>query len=443
MQHGVIFRVTILSFCLFLFGCAGQTPTSPAGEEMVKEDVPSSYHSFDFEACNPVGTIDMTKKVDNFMIVFDPSASMTQTYEASNDCMACHDSFKDSEYAEQHAREFGGREFAKQDDKHYTLRCNECHQDMLYSKFKFAKNLTNCLNQVIPELDFKGGLKTFGYPVYSRLNHGPKYYDTNDYARALKEIFDADGASPLAPTLISVGKDLFNLKGKTALIIISDGQDMDQREVVAAEELKARYGEDLCIYTIMIGNDPSGKQVLDKIVQAGQCGLAVNGDTLLASEEMENFVRKVFLTKVIDSDNDGVPDYKDDCPDTKPGLKVDENGCWKLVVLSNVLFDFDKYNLKPEGFNVLDQVVDLLKKYPFLDLHISGHTDNFGSMEYNITLSKRRSSAGLDYLKKKGIASDRLSMSWHSFAIPVATNDNSAGRALNRRLEFQFKKRVE
>ncbi len=441
MQYGIIFRVTMLSLCFFLFGCAGQTPKSPAKEKMVKEVVSSSYHSFNFEACKPVSINGMTKKVDNFMIVFDPSASMTQTYEASNDCMACHDNFKDIDYAKAHAVKFGGREFAKQDDKQYTLRCNECHQDTLYTKFKFAKKLTNCLNQAIPELDFQGGLKTFGYPVYSRLNHGPKYYDTNDYARALREIIDADGASPLAPTLISVGKDIFNLKGKTAIIIISDGQDMDLREVAAAEELKARYGEDICIYTIMIGNDPSGKQVLDKIAQAGQCGLAVNGDTLLAPEEMESFVREVFLTKTRDSDNDGVPDYKDNCPDTKPGLKVDENGCWKLVVLSNVLFDFDKYNLKPEGFNVLDQVVVLLKKYPFLDLHISGHTDSFGSMEYNITLSKRRSSAGLDYLEKNGISSDRLSISWHSFAIPVATNDNSAGRALNRRLEFKFKKR--
>lgn len=443
MQYGIIFRVTMLSFCLFLFGCTGQTPKSPAREAMVNKAVQSSYHSFDFEACKPVDTSGMMKKVDNFMIVFDPSASMTQTYEASNDCMACHDKFKDGEYAEQHAVEFGGREFVKQDDKLYPMRCNECHQDDLYTKFQFAKNLTNCLNQAIPELNFQGGLKTFGYPVYSMLNHGPQDYNKNDYARVLRKIIDADGASPLAPTLISVGKDIFNLKGKTAVIIISDGQDMDQQEVVAAEELKARYGEDICIYTIMIGNDPSGEQVLDKIAQAGQCGLAINGDSLMDPKEMESFVREVFLTKIMDNDNDGVPDFKDDCPNTKPGLKVDENGCWKLVVLSNVLFDFDKHNLKPEGFKVLDQVVELLEKYPFLDLHISGHTDNFGSMEYNTKLSKRRSNAGLDYLEKNGISSDRLSMSWHSFAIPVATNDNPTGRALNRRLEFKFKKRVE
>lgn len=441
MQYGMILRITVLFSCFFLFGCAGQTAKSPGGENMVKEVVPSSYHSFDFEACKPADTSGMMKKVDNFMIVFDPSASMTQTYEASSDCLTCHVKFKDSEYAEQHAVEFGGREFAKQDDKRYTLRCNECHQDDLYTKFKVAKNLTHCLNQAIPELNFQGGLKTFGYPVYAMLNYGPQQYDKNDFARALRKIIDADGASPLAPTLISVGKDIFKLKGKTAVIIISDGQDMDEREVVAAEELKARYGENICIYTIMIGNDPSGELILDKIARAGQCGLSINGDTLLDPEEMESFVREVFLTKILDSDKDGVPDYKDDCPDTKPGLQVDENGCWKLVLLSDVLFDFDRDNLKPEGVKALDQVVALLTKYPFLDLHLSGHTDNFGSMEYNVNLSKRRSKAGLDYLQKKGISLERLSVSWHSFTVPVAKNDTSEGRALNRRIEFKFKKR--
>jgi len=113
----------------------------------------------------------------------------------------------------------------------------------------------------------------------------------------------------------------------------------------------------------------------------------------------------------------------------------------KLVILGNVLFDFDKYNFKPEGIKILDQVVALLKKHDFLDLHISGHTDNVGSMPYNIILSKKRAQSGLNYLKDKGIDNQRLSISWHSFSNPVAPNDDPSGRAFNRRLEFEFKKR--
>ena len=235
-----------------------------------------------------------------------------------------------------------------------------------------------------------------------------------------------------------MGKDLFDLPGKKAVIVISDGEDMSEKETIAAEELKARYGDDICIYTIHIGNDPSGKQIMEKIALAGQCGLSIEGDRLLAKTQMDNFVKEIFLIK--DSDGDGVADFKDDCPGTKPGLKVDENGCWKLIVLGNILFDFDKYNLKPEGIKILNQVVALLKKHDFLDLHISGHTDNFGSMPYNIILSRQRAQSGLDYIKGKGILPQRLSISWHSFSIPVATNANPAGRAQNRRLEFKFSK---
>ncbi|MCD4675481.1 MAG: OmpA family protein [Desulfobacula sp.] len=441
MRYGSILRVVFLLTILVFSGCVDRPPQPTVEENAIKKVAPRAYHSFSFNECKPVDKTRMVKKIDNFVIVFDPSASMTETYEASNDCIACHDHYKDSSYAEKHAVKYGGREFAKQDDKLYTSRCNECHQDYLFSKFKFAKKLATCFNKSIPDLELISALRTFGYPVYSMLGNGPEEYDKTAYDLSLRKIFDADGASPLAPTLTAVGKDLFDHPGKKAVIVISDGQDMGQKEVLAAEELKARYGEDICIYTVHIGNDPSGKKTMKKIAIAGQCGVSVSGDDLLAREKMENLVREIFLIK--DSDGDGVPDFKDDCPGTLPGLEVDENGCWKLVVLGNVLFDFDKFNIKPEGIIILNQVVNLLNKHNFLDLHISGHTDNFGSMKYNINLSKQRVQSGLNYIQKNGISPKRLSISWHSFSIPVATNDTVEGRALNRRLEFTFKKRQD
>nr|MDA3787719.1 OmpA family protein [Desulfobacula sp.] len=270
-----------------------------------------------------------------------------------------------------------------------------------------------------------------------------------DYGRAIDKILDADGVSPLYLTLDAVGRDWYDHEGKIAIIVVSDGMDMGTKEFLAAEDLKARYGENICIYTILIGNDPSGKRIMNRIALAGQCGLAVNGDQLLEKEKMGDFVRTIFLKSPqpgidcdnCDEDGDGVPDCRDDCPGTKPGLKVDKNGCWYAVLQADVLFDFDKYNLKPEGIIALEQIVNQLNKYPLMDLHISGHTDNFGSMEYNIELSKKRAQAGLDYLVKKGVDPKRVSISWHSYSIPVASNDTPAGRALNRRREFKFKKR--
>jgi len=439
MQYGLFLRILLLFFFLIFTGCADQQPKPLSENTAVKKITPNTYHTFNLERYQPVDTTGMVKKIDNFVLIFDPSASMTETYEASDECITCHTNYKDTDFAQKHEVKYGGHTFAERDNQSYTARCNECHHDYLYTKFKFATQLAACFNKTIPDLNLVSVLRTFGYPVYSRLAHGPATYTQKSFARSLDKIFDADGASPLAPTLKNVGKDLFKLKGKKAVIIVSDGKDMGKKEILAARDLKARYGDDICIYTVHIGSDKSGRQVLEKIAAAGFCGLSVAGDNLLSKKEMDDFVKEIFLEK--DSDSDGVPDLKDDCPGTLPGLEVDENGCWKLIVFGNILFDFDKYNLKPEGIKILDQVAALLKKHNFLDLHISGHTDNYGSMEYNIKLSKNRVMSGFNYIKEKGVTPQRISTSWHSFSIPVASNASSTGRALNRRLEFKFKKR--
>ncbi len=440
--------ILFLFVCIVFPGCTDHSP--PVVDSSVVKAASKGFHKFDFDVIEPIDSEGFVKRVDNFTIIFDPSASMTDAYTPSESCASCHADYQNKDVAEKHALKYGGREFVKVKEEAYYMDCNRCHQNNLYSKFHFARQLARSINQAIPELDYTGTLRTFGYPVYASFEYGfksndnTKYipYDKKDYDRALRKIFDADGVSPLAPTISATGRDWLRQKGKLAVIIISDGIDIGDKAVLAAEDLKARYGDMVCIYTILIGNDPSGRQVMEKIAAAGACGFFLNGDQLLDKNKMEETVHEIFLTRAQpDSDGDGVSDDKDDCPGTKPGLKVDEHGCWDLVMLADVLFDFDKYNLKPEGIDVLNQVVDLLNKHPFLDLHISGHTDNFGSMAYNIKLSKRRAQTGLNFLVKKGIDSARLTMSWHSYSIPVATNDNPAGRALNRRLEFKFKKR--
>ena len=144
--------------------------------------------------------------------------------------------------------------------------------------------------------------------------------------------------------------------------------------------------------------------------------------------------------KEVDTDGDGVTDGRDDCPKTAPGVAVSDNGCWSPVVLSDVLFDYDKYSLKPDGRVVLDAIIDKLNANPELILEMSGHTDNIGSMDYNVRLSKNRVEEGKKYLGDKGISPSRISTGWHSFSMPKASNDTPGGRAINRRLEFAFVK---
>lgn len=169
----------------------------------------------------PVDAEGFVKKVDNFTIIFDPSASMTESYTPSQPCASCHTAFKDLEKAKQHAVRYGGREFVEAEEEAYYMDCNRCHQNALYSKFHFAKALTRSFNQAIPELDYTGTLRTFGYPAYINFEYGfkPKdnskflVYDKADYDRALRKIFDADGVSPLAPTLYATGRDWLRKRG--------------------------------------------------------------------------------------------------------------------------------------------------------------------------------------------------------------------------------------
>lgn len=108
------------------------------------------------------------------------------------------------------------------------------------------------------------------------------------------------------------------------------------------------------------------------------------------------------------------------------------------IALRNVFFDTGKSTLRPESSAELDRLVQLLKDVPSLKIELSGHTDNTGSAQGNITLSQNRAQAVMDYLVSKGISKSRLSAKGYGSSKPVATNDTAEGRQLNRRTEFEI-----
>jgi len=84
----------------------------------------------------------------------------------------------------------------------------------------------------------------------------------------------------------------------------------------------------------------------------------------------------------LDSDGDGVPDYKDNCPRTPAGVKVDSNGCPLKIVLKNVLFGHDKSTLKPEARSTLDAAAGTIKNSGAKSLVVTGHTDSSGDASF-------------------------------------------------------------
>ncbi len=143
-----------------------------------------------------------------------------------------------------------------------------------------------------------------------------------------------------------------------------------------------------------------------------------------------------------DSDGDGVPDCIDKCPDTPKGIKVDANGCppaaeQGAIIFRNILFDFNKSNVKPDSFAVLDEVVEYLATNKGIKMEIQGHTDNKGSAEYNMKLSYKRADSVRKYIVGKGIAPERLKVNGFGFSKPVVPNDSDENRTRNRRVEFK------
>ncbi len=107
------------------------------------------------------------------------------------------------------------------------------------------------------------------------------------------------------------------------------------------------------------------------------------------------------------------------------------------VILRNIFFDFDKATLRPESYSELNRLKKLLNENPTMKIEISGHTDNKGSYEYNVKLSKDRAQSVVSYLISKGISSSRLTSRGASWNEPVDTNSTDEGRQNNRRVEFK------
>jgi OOP family OmpA-OmpF porin len=140
----------------------------------------------------------------------------------------------------------------------------------------------------------------------------------------------------------------------------------------------------------------------------------------------------------LDGDLDGVADGIDRCPETPPADLVDEWGCSQLVlVLRDVHFDFDQFDLRADTRLALDRVADSLRRRPGLRIEIAGHTDSSGTEEYNMRLSLHRANAVRDYLVERGIDAGRLSAKGYGESVPVETNDTEVGQARNRRVELR------
>ncbi len=117
-------------------------------------------------------------------------------------------------------------------------------------------------------------------------------------------------------------------------------------------------------------------------------------------------------------------------------LQTRETARGLIVSMSDVLFDTGKYSLKPGAREKLAKVAGILLAYPGLNIEVGGYTDNVGGDDMNQTLSENRAGSVRDYLVQQGVASGSVSSKGFGNTLPVASNENSAGRQQNRRVEL-------
>ncbi len=354
---------------LFIVGCAVRQPVQPS-----PDFTPAMFNSNDYVSA-----------LDNFLIILDASSSMDDRYNGNK-------------------------------------------------KFVTARGIVKHLSQTLPELDQNGGLRSFG--------HSPKvsdkltvlFYGMEKYTqRGLNEksglISGAGGTSPMHTALTAAGEDLKTFPGKTAVVIISDGQEAmglkSPITLAAAQALKNQMGADLCFYPIFVGDDEKGMVLMEEIARIGKCGFVTKADNLTTGSGMGQFVQDVFLTKK--------PMVQAPAPAPKVTAPPAVEKAW---VVGEAYFDFDKTIIKPAGFAFLDKVVGVLKSRPALFVKIQGHTDSIGTRKYNDVLSLGRAEAVKNYLIDEGIDKNRLSCEGFAFTKPVASNKTAEGRAMNRRVEL-------
>ncbi len=150
-----------------------------------------------------------------------------------------------------------------------------------------------------------------------------------------------------------------------------------------------------------------------------------------------NTLKPVQKPVVIDSDNDGVEDSMDKCPNTRIGAQVDKTGCEFFAgVLDGVNFKTNSAQLTSEAQSILNGVASTLLQFEGLRVLLTAHTDSMGDARYNLNLSSRRVISVRDYLSKKGVSMDRMEVKGEGETRPIADNNTAEGRSQNRRVEI-------
>lgn len=332
------------------------------------------------------------------------------------------------------------------------------------AKFRREHNLVKAFVDGMPRGGYGAGLSTFGNTdKRAWLRHSMDPFVRVSLAMSATNMEILGGLTPLETAMLMLPDEYDLFTDRAALVVFSDGKADPEPVLEATRAIIERHQGELCIFTVLHGDDEKGRQLLAEMAKLGDCGASYTADDINSKSGMENFIREVFFdmepdsdgdgvpdsrdecpgtprgVKVdevgcpLDTDGDGVPDYLDECPGTPKGARVDDRGCW---VLRDLNFDTDKWDIKPEFEGLLNEVARVLNNNSGVHVRVDGHTDSRASDAHNQTLSQNRASSVRDALVTRGIAASRLDAKGFGEGSPIRPNDTAANMYLNRRVEL-------
>ena len=332
MKKLILTAVMVLAATALLVSCQAHRP------RLLNPD----FQAADLSA--KVRSGELRQKVDNFYVILDSSGSKEETYKG-------------------------------------------------HSKFAIAKDFLYRMNRTIPSTIYiNGALRSFGasrnpFAKKTTLHYGPTQYSPSSFETALDQVNWGGGLSPADMAIDRTSDDLVPLNGKTAVILVGDGQYQGYDPVGAASRLKARYGDNLCLYTVLVGSeDPESIKTMKAISAATGCGSYQTAKYLDKPMSLAAWVEAVFFESAPmkaappppapgDADGDGVTDNLDQCANTPRGAPVNSAGCWAIP---NVLFNFNEAGIRLDYQPLLNKVAQVMEWNPDIRFTIGGHTCNIG-----------------------------------------------------------------
>jgi OmpA-OmpF porin, OOP family len=290
--------------------------------------------------------------------------------------------------------------------------------DKKYQKtyYELEKETLSAGYSRLPDLGFNVGVYTFTpwsvvYPMQK--------FDAAAATEAMKQLpAKPKGRTPLLQSMDELESVLTGLSGKTAIYIFSDGGYnklagvKDPADKAAA--LAQRY--DVCFMVIDYAQFPQARKMVAAMAEANPCSRVIPFDAYITQPYYG--VGPLYYSKW-NAEVESTSEKK------VSGYKV-----------NNILFEIDKFDLSSAAQEELNGVGKFLQTQPNAFAVLFGYTDGTGKAEYNMELSRHRAEAAAAHLMKSfNLDSRRVVANWYGAANPIASNDNTEGRAQNRRVE--------